>query len=438
MHFRTSASNKSRTQTWLITCFMVLAYGFLNAGDAPAFNIVSIAHPKDCGLGGLLTEFLPSLVTDIGKSHKEITEDAIRELDNDRYGPITDQMEKAIEFVVLDNIFVDAELGGSAPAHVDGETFGRAQARLSSLSSEVVEALKTAKDPFAARAKLGQALHTVQDFYAHSNWVNLGNSEVHPQFGRQPFNPISGLAGGDSPTCDSFTNGVLSTALLTTGYYGSSSGRAFIGTKCHHGGKSDTLVPPSSVALGNYAGINKDTTSTCHTPTSNHGLHAPAALLATKATRKFIEELEPLVGAAGLDLLLGATPLTFQNFNASSPVTVSIRLDSETANTVDLNPMQTFSYRNLPALFSGDTHTIVVRGLSSASVTGLIFYSLNLPTHLEFVSYSTNVSGHSVSFPIDGGQVFGNRLLLRPFGGFPEVEHRIKIRVVGLDASPAR
>jgi Heterokaryon incompatibility protein Het-C len=36
-----------------------------------------------------------------------------------------------------------------------------------------------------ARQSLGQALHTIQDFYAHSNWLELGNIKINKDLGRE-------------------------------------------------------------------------------------------------------------------------------------------------------------------------------------------------------------------------------------------------------------
>ncbi|PSB18247.1 hypothetical protein C7B65_16230 [Phormidesmis priestleyi ULC007] len=79
--------------------------------------------------------------------------------------------------------------------HFDNDLFPAASARLKTLKSEVVEALKpirkdsTEEDKKAigkeARRNLGQALHTLQDFYAHSNWVELGKTEINEDLGRE-------------------------------------------------------------------------------------------------------------------------------------------------------------------------------------------------------------------------------------------------------------
>lgn len=419
MHHGNLPPVSARIRRSLIIGLMILSYGLLSSGSAPAFNMVDVANPLDCGF---LDDVIPSFfVTDIGKSHREIVKEAITQLDNDRYGPIiTQQMQVAMDYVADETALVDVFHMHDKSAHVDGESFSSAQLRVLHLANDIYEALNVAKDPFTARLKLGQALHTVQDFYAHSSWINDGHRDVHPEFGRQPAIPVSGSAGSSTNTCDATTHSSLITPLLTTGFYGGTSGRPPDGiSKCFHGGRADSL---------GYAGINKDTTSSCHTPDANHNLHAPAAEVAILATRKFIEELEPFVGADGLNLVLGGSPLTFQNANASSSVGVDLKLDAYPSFAPFLAAGQTFPYPNLPPLATGDLHTFKVQGISSASATGIIFYRLHLPSHLEFVEYSSNLGG---PFPIEGGQDFGQRLLLHPVSGPAEFIHTIKVRVIG-------
>ncbi len=70
-----------------------------------------------------------------------------------------------------------------------------------------------------ARRHLGESLHTIQKFFAHSNWVELnrGNpNAILPNLVFDPFFP-NVLAGPTDDTCAS--NGGLITTLLTSGYF---------------------------------------------------------------------------------------------------------------------------------------------------------------------------------------------------------------------------
>ncbi|XP_077460412.1 von Willebrand factor A domain-containing protein 7-like isoform X1 [Stigmatopora argus] len=173
-----------------------------------------------------------------------------------------------------------------------------------------------------------------QDFYSHSNWVELGNTVPYDVL-IKPDKPLQNLAGSIQdllmsltavygnrhwfspklnesyyvssiflevdllnlsvgptvPTCrnckgdncdDNILPEVLEKKLLTSGYFGIFKTKG----KCSHGGKPDV-----SSLLEPVGGINKDTNS------SNHGsLHIQAANLATIATTELLEDIRLAVG----------------------------------------------------------------------------------------------------------------------------------------------
>lgn len=61
-----------------------------------------------------------------------------------------------------------------AEYHFDGESFNEGQQRLQGHMNGIISNL-IAEDPDInkARSLLGEALHTLQDFYAHSTWVEM-------------------------------------------------------------------------------------------------------------------------------------------------------------------------------------------------------------------------------------------------------------------------
>ncbi|XP_058236777.1 von Willebrand factor A domain-containing protein 7-like [Hemibagrus wyckioides] len=150
----------------------------------------------------------------------------------------------------------------------------------------------------AAREALGKILHTLQDFYSHSNWIELGKREPYSTL-IKPDTPISNIA--DSETCrkctgDTCTGNILEEVIekqkLTSGYYGLSKPKG----KCSHGG----LLDISSWFEG---GINKDTDS------SHHGyLHYEAASVATAATRELLEDIRAAIGDSEFLRLMGFSP----------------------------------------------------------------------------------------------------------------------------------
>ncbi|XP_047667867.1 von Willebrand factor A domain-containing protein 7-like [Tachysurus fulvidraco] len=147
----------------------------------------------------------------------------------------------------------------------------------------------------AARERLGKILHPLQDFYSHSNWIEMGKRKPYPNL-IKPHTPINNIA--DSETCRKCTSricrgnileDVIKKQKLTTAYFGWSKPKG----KCSHGGRFD----PSSWFQG---GINKDTDD------SDHGyLHYEAASVATAATRELLQDIRAATGDSEFLRLMG-------------------------------------------------------------------------------------------------------------------------------------
>ncbi|KAF5905479.1 von Willebrand factor A domain-containing protein 7-like, partial [Clarias magur] len=154
------------------------------------------------------------------------------------------------------------------------------------------------KDYQGARYIMGQLLHGLQDFYSHSNWVEMGQQTeyLHLLHSKEPSVPV---ASEDTPTCAachrfSCYNNLLEELvrgppklLLTTGYFSNYPPKP-IG-KCSHGGILD-----SSRHHAAEGGINKDSTSPLFSP--HHFLHKEAAQLASKATVRVLRDLRDELG----------------------------------------------------------------------------------------------------------------------------------------------
>ncbi|XP_035240285.1 von Willebrand factor A domain-containing protein 7 [Anguilla anguilla] len=159
-----------------------------------------------------------------------------------------------------------------------------------------------ARDYQGARHSLGRLFHSLQDFYSHSNWVEMGQKSVYLHL-LHPEHPAIPLASEDTPTCAECSsttcrNNILLSQhppLLTTGYF--STHPAKPAGKCSHGGLLD-----SSRHQGARGGINKDSTSPLFSP--HHYLHGDAARLATAATVAVLEDLRDAVGTASFLRLL--------------------------------------------------------------------------------------------------------------------------------------
>ncbi|XP_029949301.1 von Willebrand factor A domain-containing protein 7 [Salarias fasciatus] len=160
----------------------------------------------------------------------------------------------ALQEIYTQNGLVDRDFINSAPHHFNSEAFHEGR----SLITEGLVAIKAniRKENFkAARENLGRVLHTLQDFYSHSNWVELGYTEPYANLIR-PDLPLENLADIDTATCidcqsGSCVNPILPNILLekklTSGYMGIFSPAKPAG-KCSHGGAADltsTRIPKS-------------------------------------------------------------------------------------------------------------------------------------------------------------------------------------------------
>lgn len=175
------------------------------------------------------------------------------------------------------NAEVDSSpMNRTASAHFDGEQFHQGSQRLIRLRQELVTSLLTGNKLQHARNLAGKALHTLQDFYSRSNWIELGNSGPLDVLAK-PGSDISEaivIAGATEATCKNClaeqgpnqsqdkceTN--LITVKLTSGYRSGQDIKKPIDIgKCSHGGKTDdSRFKPAT------GGINKDSASKHESP----------------------------------------------------------------------------------------------------------------------------------------------------------------------------
>ncbi|XP_063523028.1 von Willebrand factor A domain-containing protein 7 isoform X2 [Pongo pygmaeus] len=107
--------------------------------------------------------------------------------------------------------------------HFDAERLSQGRTHLVGALRETVVAAR-ALDHTLARQRLGAALHALQDFYSHSNWVELGEQQPHPHL-LWPRQELQNLAQVADPTCSdckelSCPGNWLGFTLLTSGYFG--------------------------------------------------------------------------------------------------------------------------------------------------------------------------------------------------------------------------
>lgn len=189
--------------------------------------------------------------------------------------------EKAIIEIRKANRETDTTASGflASYKHFDGEEFAAASNHLINMRNDVVSKITASSaNGERARQSLGTALHTLQDFYAHSNWVEIGRTGINTDLGRS--------AMANPPAATAFCPGnreVLSGAgltNLTSGYYSGLLGCGPTPTgKCTHGGP------------GGCDGINKDEPSRTG--------YAAAAGLARLASTDYLDQILDTSGVAG-------------------------------------------------------------------------------------------------------------------------------------------
>lgn len=174
--------------------------------------------------------------------------------------------------------------------HFTEEDFNASSQRLRNLKEAVVTTvIGTDPDGDAARRSLGTALHTVQDFYAHSNWIERSEPGINQSLGRSVLTdpPASVAICPDDPESLPADGG----AILTTAYYIGllGCGPIPINGKCYHGGP------------GGCDGIHKDNLG--------RPFHAPARSQAVTATVDYIEQIldDPRMDDEAKKCLLGIT-----------------------------------------------------------------------------------------------------------------------------------
>jgi hypothetical protein len=122
-----------------------------------------------------------------GVSHKAMTRKAYEHLAKEFWPDIpklTGTMIRARDTWSLANGRVDEELSNSG-AHCDGENFEECNGLILKYRQDVIDALQAKqKKALAAQQSLGRALHPLQDFYSHSNWIEMNDGPVvHPKLG---------------------------------------------------------------------------------------------------------------------------------------------------------------------------------------------------------------------------------------------------------------
>uniref|UniRef100_A0A8C6UA92 von Willebrand factor A domain containing 10, tandem duplicate 2 n=1 Tax=Neogobius melanostomus TaxID=47308 RepID=A0A8C6UA92_9GOBI len=218
----------------------------------------------------------------------------------------TVRFHTSIAIMYFSNALVDVVYALSEEHHFDDETFKGGREVLTTDVAAVKASVKL-ENYMAGRIILGRACHSLQDFYSHSNWVELGKTSPYSAL-ITPDQNMTNLAGPDVATCRNCTNGdcannllpdLLQQGLLTSGYFNIFSSKKPAG-KCSHGGSFDRTSKKDPIG-----GINKDTVSSSHGP-----LHQQAADLAVNATVELLENIRLAVGDTNFLRLMGLSQST--------------------------------------------------------------------------------------------------------------------------------
>lgn len=234
---------------------------------------------------------------------------------------ITNEFEPALASVDLDPLTRDNPV-----AHFDAERLVESNTRVLDSTREIHELVRRGHLT-RARQLTASVLHTIQDFYSHTNWVDLGNRETNPDIGTQRFQTSNPSL--DQPFCSDncekmqlecppIVSSILTTRLscpiiywkcprsdidssglrsLTSGYYSNqklSDGSPVLKPvdrgKCSHGG----ILDDTATSIRSFGGLNKDSAYYILSPRAH--LHEVAANLAIDHTEKYFDALRDQMG----------------------------------------------------------------------------------------------------------------------------------------------
>ena len=217
---------------------------------------------------------------------------------------------KAIDEITDSN--KDTDTNGAtksrAAMHFDAEAFASGQDQLIRNRKLAEKAILDGNYAMARRF-VGKLLHTLQDFYSHSNWVEMGMTAPNDVLAREGMK-VANVARPDQPTCsdcfgiickDNILPEINANFILTSGYSRGGAqwqvdelGNGIVKNaaygKCSHGGPLDI-----SSLIHSIGGINKDSTWRILSPFGST-YHYAAANLAKLASIKVLNEIRAAVG----------------------------------------------------------------------------------------------------------------------------------------------
>ena len=234
----------------------------------------------------------------------------------------------------IDSVDLNPETKDLPWAHFDAGTFRESNERVIHFFHLIHEHIEN-REYKSARRLLAQILHTIQDFYSHSNWIEMGNNDINRDIGTQEFVERHPIAEDSEVTCNDncqlvtnecnllieliynlmqkigynsatircpvkyykCDNNVVLLNKLVSGFYegqklkdGTPIKKPANTQKCSHGG----LVDGDSFSMSSYGGINKDSGHYLFSPRAD--LHLIAADLAVKHTEFVFDQIRDKYG----------------------------------------------------------------------------------------------------------------------------------------------
>ena len=231
------------------------------------------------------------------------------------------RLVSAIESVAETNRRQDRKEMTNEAVHFDSETFDEGALLISRLFDATLSSVNM-EDYTKAKESFGSLLHTVQDFYSHSNWIEIGHRVPNKGIGK--YQILGKYADKRTRTCvncdgdscrTNIVPSIIQKNILTSGYFrlpvGSYSNPKPVG-KCSHGGIFDWTT--FTDAKG--GGINKDKLISVH----GH-LHQTAASVAYNATKQILKEFWTRIGNEPFGRFLGLSE-SLRNRSSNSLIIV--------------------------------------------------------------------------------------------------------------------
>ncbi|XP_059415153.1 von Willebrand factor A domain-containing protein 7-like [Carassius carassius] len=132
--------------------------------------------------------------------------------------------QRGIRVILYYNVMTDLTYSASPHHHFDNEMFKEGKELITKGIHTTIDQMN--RNLFDdARKKLGEIMHTLQDFYSHSNWIEMGNTEPCTALINSDEN-IPNPADKNTKTCEDNPDGVdlkvkkdiLERKILTSGY----------------------------------------------------------------------------------------------------------------------------------------------------------------------------------------------------------------------------